>query len=75
MLFEVGRAGAHDAVERRQLARREHWTRYQEWASWRAKGLVKPLLGPLYSPTADWVLSHVTPGSRRPTGLRSQACR
>ena len=32
-----------------RLARREPWTRYQEWASWNAKGLVKPLLGPLYS--------------------------
>jgi peptidoglycan/xylan/chitin deacetylase (PgdA/CDA1 family) len=48
------------------LARREPWARYQEWASWRAKGLVKPLLGPLYSPTADWLLSRIGP---------SQACR
>lgn len=48
------------------LARREPWARYQEWASWRAKGLVKPLLGPLYSPTADWLLSRLGP---------SQACR
>jgi peptidoglycan/xylan/chitin deacetylase (PgdA/CDA1 family) len=44
-----------------RLARRERWTRYQEWASWHAKGMVKPLLGPLYSPAADWVLSRVTP--------------
>ena len=65
----------HSTDRAGQLARREPWTRYQEWASWRAKGLVKPLLGPLYSPTADWVLSHVTPGSRRPSGLPSQACR
>jgi peptidoglycan/xylan/chitin deacetylase (PgdA/CDA1 family) len=72
------------------LAGREPWVRYQEWASWRAKGVVKPLLGPLYSPAADWVLTHftpgnftpgsrrpsaVTPGSRRPSGLRSQPCR
>ncbi len=48
------------------LARREPWARYQEWASWHAKGLVKPLLGPLYSPTADWLLSRLGP---------SQACR
>jgi peptidoglycan/xylan/chitin deacetylase (PgdA/CDA1 family) len=48
------------------LAHREPWARYQEWASWRAKGLVKPLLGPLYSPTADWVLSRIGP---------SHACR
>jgi peptidoglycan/xylan/chitin deacetylase (PgdA/CDA1 family) len=48
------------------LARREPWARYQEWASWRAKGLVKPMLGPLYSPTADWLLSRIGP---------SQACR
>jgi peptidoglycan/xylan/chitin deacetylase (PgdA/CDA1 family) len=48
------------------LAHRAPWARYQEWASWRAKGLVKPLLGPLYSPTADWLLSRLGP---------SQACR
>ncbi|MET0213554.1 MAG: polysaccharide deacetylase family protein [Vicinamibacterales bacterium] len=48
------------------LAHREPWARYQEWASWRAKGLVKPLLGPLYSPTADWILSRIGP---------SHACR
>jgi hypothetical protein len=48
------------------LAHREPWARYQEWASWRAKGLVKPLLGRLYSPTADWVLSRIGP---------SHACR
>jgi peptidoglycan/xylan/chitin deacetylase (PgdA/CDA1 family) len=48
------------------LAHREPWARYQEWASWRAKGLVKPLLGPLYSPTADWLLSRIGP---------SHACR
>jgi peptidoglycan/xylan/chitin deacetylase (PgdA/CDA1 family) len=48
------------------LAHCEPWARYQEWASWRAKGLVKPLLGPLYSPTADWVLSRIRP---------SHACR
>jgi peptidoglycan/xylan/chitin deacetylase (PgdA/CDA1 family) len=44
-----------------RLAGREPWARYQEWASWRAKGAVKPLLGPLYSPAADWVLSRVSP--------------
>ena len=49
-----------------RLAHRERWTRYQEWARWRAKGLVKPLLGPLYSPTADWLMSRVGP---------SHACR
>jgi peptidoglycan/xylan/chitin deacetylase (PgdA/CDA1 family) len=69
----------HPADRAGRLARREQWTRYQEWASWRAKGLVKPLLGPLYSPAADWVLSKVAgdlrQGSRRPSGLRSQAYR
>jgi peptidoglycan/xylan/chitin deacetylase (PgdA/CDA1 family) len=49
-----------------RLAGREPWTRYQEWASWRAKGLAKPLLGPLYSPTADWLMSRIGP---------SHACR
>ena len=62
--FTLRRGHSTDRAGR--LARREPWTRYQEWASWRAKGLVKPLLGPLYSPTADWVLSRIGP---------SQACR
>jgi peptidoglycan/xylan/chitin deacetylase (PgdA/CDA1 family) len=52
----------HPSDRAGRLARRERWARYQEWASWRAKGLVKPVLGPLYSPTADWVLTRVTPG-------------
>jgi peptidoglycan/xylan/chitin deacetylase (PgdA/CDA1 family) len=56
--FTLRRGHSTDRAGR--LARREPWTRYQEWASWRAKGLVKPLLGPLYSPTADWLLSRLT---------------
>ena len=56
----------HSTDRAGQLARRGPWTRSQEWASWRAKGLVKPLLGPLYSPTADWLLSRIGP---------SHACR
>ena len=33
----------------------EPWARSVAWASWNAKGLVKPLLGPTYSRVADWV--------------------
>jgi peptidoglycan/xylan/chitin deacetylase (PgdA/CDA1 family) len=51
----------HSTDRAGRLAGRKPWARYQEWASWRAKGAVKPLLGPLYSPAADWVLSRVSP--------------
>ena len=33
------------------------WTRCGAWASWNAKGLVKPLLGSSYMRIADWLLS------------------
>ena len=33
------------------------WTRMGAWASWNAKGLVKPLLGSSYRRVADWVLA------------------
>ena len=51
--FTVRRRHATDRAGR--LAARSPWTRYREWASWHAKGLVKPVLGPLYSHTADWI--------------------
>lgn len=31
------------------------WTRRKEWATWNAKGLVKPLLGSSYPRVADWI--------------------
>jgi peptidoglycan/xylan/chitin deacetylase (PgdA/CDA1 family) len=33
------------------------WTRGAAWASWNAKGLVKPILGPAYMRVADWMLA------------------
>jgi peptidoglycan/xylan/chitin deacetylase (PgdA/CDA1 family) len=47
--------GRHAADRAGRLAAPSPWTRYREWASWQAKGLLKPVLGPLYSPTADWI--------------------
>jgi peptidoglycan/xylan/chitin deacetylase (PgdA/CDA1 family) len=55
--YTVRRQHATDRAGR--LAAPSPWTRYREWAGWQAKGLVKPVLGPLYSPTADWILSRV----------------
>jgi peptidoglycan/xylan/chitin deacetylase (PgdA/CDA1 family) len=40
------------------------WTRCGAWASWNAKGLVKPLLGPSYMRIADWLLSRPPVTSR-----------
>ena len=33
------------------------WARSAAWASWTAKGLVKPILGTSYARVADWLLS------------------
>ena len=48
------RAGADPGFSRR-LVERSRWTRSEEWASWQVKGLLKPVLGPLYSRLADRV--------------------
>lgn len=40
------------------------WARYAAWASWNAKGIVKPLLGPSYRRVADWVLAGRAPARR-----------
>ena len=52
--FTIRRRHAPDAAAR--LVQRAPWARYREWASWNAKGLAKPLLGPLYIRAADWIL-------------------
>jgi len=44
----------------RRFARPSPWTRASAWASWNAKGLVKPLLGSSYPRIADWIQSLVT---------------
>jgi len=40
-----------------RLAGPAAWARSTAWASWNAKGIVKPLLGPSYRRVADWVLA------------------
>ena len=52
--FTLRRLHAPDAAAR--LVQPAPWTRYREWASWNAKGLIKPLLGPVYARAADWFL-------------------
>jgi peptidoglycan/xylan/chitin deacetylase (PgdA/CDA1 family) len=46
------RSGADPAFSRK-LVEPARWTRSEEWASWQVKGLLKPVLGPLYSRLAD----------------------
>jgi peptidoglycan/xylan/chitin deacetylase (PgdA/CDA1 family) len=41
----------------RRLVLPSPWARRAAWASWNAKGLVKPLLGQSYGRVADWVLA------------------
>jgi peptidoglycan/xylan/chitin deacetylase (PgdA/CDA1 family) len=63
--FTIRLGDAPDAAMR--LLAREPWARSVAWASWNAKGLVKPLLGPTYSRVADWVCA----GRRTATALAS----
>jgi peptidoglycan/xylan/chitin deacetylase (PgdA/CDA1 family) len=53
--YTIRRGDPNDAA--RKLAAPEPWARYAAWASWNAKGIVKPLLGPSYRRVADWVLA------------------
>ncbi len=53
----------HPASIARKFVEPALWTRCSAWATWNAKGLVKPLLGPTYMRVADWI-------HRRPKGLR-----
>jgi peptidoglycan/xylan/chitin deacetylase (PgdA/CDA1 family) len=48
------RGGAPSDLARR-LVHRAPWARSKEWATWNAKGLVKPLLGSSYPRVADWI--------------------
>jgi peptidoglycan/xylan/chitin deacetylase (PgdA/CDA1 family) len=50
------RAGAPADLARR-FALPAPWTRCSAWASWNAKGLLKPLLGSSYPRIADWIQS------------------
>lgn len=42
----------------RQLLLPASWARWTAWATWNAKGLVKPILGPAYMRVADLVAGH-----------------
>jgi peptidoglycan/xylan/chitin deacetylase (PgdA/CDA1 family) len=42
----------------RRLLMPSPWTRWEAWAKWNAKGLVKPILGPAYMRVADLVAGH-----------------
>lgn len=47
----------HPADIARKFVEPAPWTRCGAWATWNAKGLVKPLLGPTYMRVADWLLA------------------
>ena len=53
--FTIRRGDRHDAAQR--FVGAAPWARSFAWASWNAKGLIKPLLGPSYSRLSDWLLS------------------
>ena len=53
--FTIRRGDPADRA--RRLVSAPAWARSVEWASWNAKGLVKPLLGPSYVRIADWLLA------------------
>ena len=54
------RQGSDNDLSRR-LVMQKPAARYGAWASWHAKGLVKPLLGPAYSRVADWLSPRTAP--------------
>ena len=53
--FTVRRGNGPDVAKK--LVEPAPWTRCSAWATWNAKGLVKPLLGPTYMRVADWLLA------------------
>jgi peptidoglycan/xylan/chitin deacetylase (PgdA/CDA1 family) len=59
--FTIRRGDPADRA--RRLVSAPGWTRSLEWASWNAKGLVKPLLGSSYVRIADWLYTS-RPSSR-----------
>lgn len=54
--FTIRRGDAPDTARRLVLS--APWTRWSAWATWNAKGVIKPLLGPAYTRVADFVLGH-----------------
>jgi peptidoglycan/xylan/chitin deacetylase (PgdA/CDA1 family) len=56
--FTIRRGDHHDAA--RRLVTPAPWARSLAWASWNAKGLLKPVLGQSYSRLSDWLLTPPT---------------
>ena len=54
--FTIRRGDPPDTSRRLLLP--SPWTRWEAWAKWNAKGLVKPILGPAYMRVADLVAGH-----------------
>ena len=59
--FTIRHGDPPDKAQR--LVSASPWTRGLDWASWNAKGIVKPLLGSSYIRIADWLLTS-RPSSR-----------
>ena len=55
--YAIRRGAAPDFSAR--LTCEAPWRRWVEWASWNAKGVVKPLCGASYPRIADWIKSRV----------------
>jgi peptidoglycan/xylan/chitin deacetylase (PgdA/CDA1 family) len=51
--FTIRRGAPPDLSQK--LVHPTPWARRKEWATWNAKGLVKPLLGSSYPRVADWI--------------------
>jgi len=61
--YVIRRGHPADMAQRFALA--SSWTRCSEWATWNAKAIVKPILGPSYARIADWLLETSRPASRQ----------
>jgi peptidoglycan/xylan/chitin deacetylase (PgdA/CDA1 family) len=54
--FTIRSGDASDAS--RQLVAMSGWARSRAWLDWNAKGLVKPILGPVYIRFSEWLAAH-----------------
>ena len=54
--FTIRSGNASDASGR--LAAMSGWARSRAWVDWNAKGLVKPILGPVYIRFSEWLAAH-----------------
>lgn len=65
--FTIRQGDADDLASR--LVSASSGARAGAWASWNAKGLVRPLLGRSYASVADWLLATRPSGSRPSNGV------